>query len=200
MSSNTSIGSRLDEINESIRKYYLYTLTQQGVSVSESQCQQWMEFVEEQNNYTAWVAYTGTMHNNPLIPMRGKCLVCVHFFEENCDDTKDFISQLILYSKKHYDETAVTSGLIRSGIKSWAKVTLNAKRNRIGRSVFNSLKQTDTVYESINTADVFYSATYIYLLNKQIQKRSQQDSVYEGLCAYQFFMDEKNDRFLNLFK
>ena len=182
MGNNETKGSRLDQLNECIRKYYLHTLTLQGVAASEKQCEQWMESIKNQNNYTAWVLYIGTMHNNYMVPMKGKLSFLHALFDENREDTNDFLSQLIMFSKGHYDEKSVKSGLVKAGLKS------------------GGLKQADTVFESFNTAGVFYGATYIYLLNKQIQKRSQQDSVYEGFCAYQFLMDEKNDRFLNIFK
>lgn len=200
MGNNETKGSRLDQLNECIRKYYLHTLTLQGVAASEKQCEQWMESIKNQNNYTAWVLYIGTMHNNYMVPMKGKLSFLHALFDENREDTNDFLSQLIMFSKGHYDEKSVKSGLVKAGLKSGVNLTLNTKKSRMGRSVFNSLKQADTVFESFNTAGVFYGATYIYLLNKQIQKRSQQDSVYEGFCAYQFLMDEKNDRFLNIFK
>ena len=135
-----------------------------------------------------------------MVPMKGKLSFLHSLFDENCEDTKDFLSQLVMFSKGQYDEKTVKAGLVKAGIKSGVKVVLNTKRSRMGRSVFNSLKQSDTVYESFNTAGVFYGATHVFLLNKQIQKHSQQDSVYEGLCAYQFFIDEKNDRLLNLLK
>lgn len=200
MGNNETTGSRLDKFDEYIRKYYLHTLTLQGVSASEKQCEQWMESLKNQNSYAAWVLYIGTMHNNYMVPMKGKLSFLHSLFDVNSEDTKDFLSQLVMFSKGQYDEKTVKAGLVKVGIKSGIKVVLNTKRSRMGRSVFNSLKQSDTVYESFDTACVFYGATHVFLLNKQIRKHSQQDSVYEGLCAYQFFMDEKNDRLLNLFK
>lgn len=199
MRNNETTKGRLDVIDEKIRKYYIHTLRQQGITVSEKQCAQAMKALSSQNSYGVWLPYMG-YHNNPLVPMKGKIAFLHMCMEVDREETKDFLSQLIMFSKGYYDEKLVKAGLVKVGLKSGTKIALNTKRSKVGRRMFNNLNYANKIMEAFDMADIFYSATYIYLLNRQVQNHSQQHSVRESLNAYTFWLNEKNEAFLGMFK
>lgn len=198
MSNHETTGSRLDMLDAQIREYYIHTLTQQGITVSEKQCGQAMREWTDQNPYGGWVAYMA-VHNNPFFPMKGKIKWLTAFMSVNSEETKEFLSQLIMLSKGYYDENVIKTGLIKTGLKSGLKVGLNTRRNRYGRTTFQQIDRMNKIKEAVDLAGIFYSATYIYLLNRHMQYRSQQYSIYEGLNAYIYWLNEMNEEFIGKF-